>query len=231
MKLEFSPLVTSVSGRFGGLVFSSWQGVPLARIFRRPSQPRTAAQVAHRNAFRNLLRLYGQIPAVNWAAVSGLNDIWKQSWVNLAKRQPGQGRNFFLAAPLKQEKPSFYNQSWFGSSVVEAGPEITEGTHTATTLEFSVAGGGAPPPGYEVACFLVGLAKATVDITTPTLENGLFHGAAIGSGEKHQFTGLAANTQYQVHASVVYVATADPSNIGLLRLSAETISDYNTPAS
>lgn len=47
-----------MSGRFGGVVFSRWQGVSLIRKFTPPAQPRTPAQVAQRELFTNLNRSF-----------------------------------------------------------------------------------------------------------------------------------------------------------------------------
>lgn len=53
MKITYAPIVSDVSGRFGGLVFSKWRGVRLARRFRSPANPSTADQIKVRNIFRN----------------------------------------------------------------------------------------------------------------------------------------------------------------------------------
>ena len=231
MKLQFSPLVTSVSGRFGGLVFSSWQGVPLARIFRRPAQPRTAAQVAHRNAFRNLLRFYGRIPAIELGSTPPLNDVWKQSWANLASRQPGQARNFFIAEPLKSETPTLDGLRWFGSSVVEAPPDFGTASTTSVEINFTVGGGGAPPPGYTGVGYLVALMDQGIAFTGPTLPPYTLKAVAIHTGDSGSFPGLTKSTKYELHAARIYANIADPGNNKLMRLSAEAVIEVTTPAS
>lgn len=82
MKVTFGPIVTEVSGRFAGMVFSRWQGVSTIRRFTPPSNPNTADQQAIRNLFFNANRTYQQLAG----------DI-REWWSDWATGIPGIGRN------------------------------------------------------------------------------------------------------------------------------------------
>lgn len=85
MKVTYAPLVSGASGRFAGLVASSWKGVDLVRRFRAPSNPNTTAQVNVRRAFLNLNRAYATMSAEIRAA-----------WQAFAVGRPLIGRNHWI---------------------------------------------------------------------------------------------------------------------------------------
>ena len=89
MKLTYAPIVERASGRFGGMVFSHWQGVELARRFIPPAQPRSLAQVEQRNLFRNLNRIWLELARQRVAP-------W--GFRQRAAGVPGTARNFFIGA-------------------------------------------------------------------------------------------------------------------------------------
>lgn len=147
MKITYAPIVSEVSGRFGGMVFSRWQGVPLARRFVPPAQPRGPAQVSHRNVFRNMTALYQRISQTRIL----------QSWQRRAQGQAGIPRNFFmgtqLAIPatdtdLANYKP-FYSLDFL--------PAIASLTLTPASGSIAVtwtAPSDTPPTGYTLAAYL-----------------------------------------------------------------------------
>ena len=90
MKLTYSALINNISGRNGGVVFSRWQGIRVGRLFTPPTQPRTPAQVGHRNVFRWLNRMYKLVS----------NDWQLESWKRSALGRPGIARNFFMASNI-----------------------------------------------------------------------------------------------------------------------------------
>lgn len=68
MKITLAPLVVDARGRFGGIVFSNWKGIAVAREFVPPAQPRTANQLDIRNLFRNANSLWRRASSVQLAA-------------------------------------------------------------------------------------------------------------------------------------------------------------------
>ncbi len=95
MKITLAPIVSDVRGRFGGLVFSAWRGVRLARRFRAPSNPKTSDQMKVRRIFQNLTRL--------WTV---MNTVTRASWVAWAAGKDFTGRNALVGknvAPLNDE--------------------------------------------------------------------------------------------------------------------------------
>ena len=85
MKVTYGPIVSSASGRFGGLVASNWKGVDLIRRFRAPSNPDTVAQQEVRTAFQNLNRMFVTMQTETKAA-----------WNSFATGRAYTGRNKFI---------------------------------------------------------------------------------------------------------------------------------------
>ncbi|KKM19932.1 hypothetical protein LCGC14_1650590 [marine sediment metagenome] len=88
MKITYGPLVQSASGRFGGVVASSWKGIDLVRRFRSPANPDTTAQRNVRDAFTNLNRCYVRMTAnirAAWVAnATGKAFLARNHWIGLS---------------------------------------------------------------------------------------------------------------------------------------------------
>ena len=80
MKVAYAPLVSSASGRFGGMVFSRWRGITLIRSFTMPAQPRTSRQVLVRNFFRGVTSMF-----LRGSAVLGFRHAWTQAASGMAE--------------------------------------------------------------------------------------------------------------------------------------------------
>lgn len=87
MKVIYAPLVSSASGRFGGLVASSWKGISLVRRFAPPANPNTSAQQEVRMIFATLTKAYVTMTAQLRAAwegfASGKAFIGRNHWIGL----------------------------------------------------------------------------------------------------------------------------------------------------
>ncbi len=85
MKVTYGPIVSSASGRFGGVVASNWKGIDLFRRFRAPSNPNTTLQQEVRVAFTNLNKMF----------VTMLTET-KAAWNSFATGRAYTGRNQWL---------------------------------------------------------------------------------------------------------------------------------------
>ena len=85
MKVIYAPIVSSVSGRFGGLVFSNWRSVSLVRRFRKPANPKSTDQGYVRNIFRN--------SNISWIRQS---PNVRAAWVASAVGKDFTGRNHYI---------------------------------------------------------------------------------------------------------------------------------------
>lgn len=224
MKVTYSPLVTSVSGRFGGMVFSTWQGVDLIRRFVRPAQPRTAAQVDHRDAFRNLLRLFGLLPDVSFTSgTDTYADLWRATWRNFARGIAGQARNFFLGRFLAGASPTLYGRNWFAGSVISVAPTMAIDVTTTGQLSVTVTAGGEAPPGSTLLCVTATAIINGLDLADEALVIPIPLGGSAASGTAIAFTGLTAADVYEVHGAAVYRYNLAPTDVNQLRFSQEAI--------
>ena len=82
MKVTYAPIVSSASGRFGGMVATRWKGIGMFRRFASPSNPNTTAQQDIRNIFKNTTRC--------WTLMS---TEWKAAWDTFATGKAFIGRN------------------------------------------------------------------------------------------------------------------------------------------
>jgi len=87
MKVTYAPLVSSASGRFGGLVASTWKGVALIRRFAPPANPNTLAQQEVRGLFKTLTKAYvtqtTKLRAAWESFASGKQFIGRNHWIAL----------------------------------------------------------------------------------------------------------------------------------------------------
>lgn len=86
MKVIYGPIVSSASGRFGGVVASVWKGVTLFRRFVAPSNPNSSAQQEVRNIFRTL--------TVNYTLMT--TEV-RAAWTTFAQGKRFIARNRYIA--------------------------------------------------------------------------------------------------------------------------------------
>ena len=164
MKLTYAPIVERASGRFGGIVFSHWQGVELARRFIPPSQPRSTAQVQQRNLFRNLNRV--------WQILNGA-PIRPWGWIKRARGVPGIPRNFFIGANsgIRSVTTPLPVPAWETGNPAFPQPTLTLDITTAEQLTVTATPSALPsPPGWVrhgAQCIILNTAPVLRDATFP----------------------------------------------------------------
>jgi len=153
-------------------VYSSWKGIPYARRYTIPANPKTTRQQVTRNYFRKLNQMWLLMPGVG-----------KEPWLARAQGRPFTGVNAFIQSNVKgidTETPPTDMADFIGSAGAKGGlPPASLGiTPAATTLTAAV---GAPsiPTDWTIAeaqgiCFLdgdpqvdfVGSIQSQVDATS-----------------------------------------------------------------
>lgn len=198
-KLTYAPIVSDVRGRFGGTVFTSWQGVAAMRRFVPPSQPRTTQQVAHRNLFRNLTALY----------LRGANTRFRDSWARRAQGQPGIGRNFYMGTNLFQlaGKGDLEDmQPYYGLTILPDAATLTIQAGATQLVATWTAPAETPPAGFTLAGYV---GYATPDIDPKTVASSyqqVFFDTATDT-LTFTITGLATGTLYRVWVAPYYTVT------------------------
>lgn len=80
-KVTYAPLVNSMSGRFGGVVFSGWKGIQLVRRHVNPANPKTDSQQAVRNIFT-----WANFLMDDLSPVTQVGDIFNAGWKRWAEQ-------------------------------------------------------------------------------------------------------------------------------------------------
>lgn len=170
-------------------VYSSWKGIPYARRYVIPANPKTTQQQVTRNMFKVLNQIWLLMPGVG-----------KEPWLARAQGQPFTGVNAFIQSNIRgvdTEAPPTDWAGFIGSAGAKGGlPPASLGiTPAATTLTAAI---GAPsiPDGWTIEeaqgivfqdgdpqANLVGNVQAQVDAT---------------STYSLVFTGLTTATDYVV---------------------------------
>lgn len=89
-----SPLFSfGATGALGkSIVYGSWKGISYARRYAVPSNPKTAAQVAHRTLFSNAV--------TEW---QGLDAAVKTQWNEAASGYPLTGFNLYVKSYIETD--------------------------------------------------------------------------------------------------------------------------------
>jgi len=105
MKVTLAPIVSTISGRFGGMVGTNWKGIYLFRRFQSPSNPNTTAQQNVRVLFRNLTITFtiqtARLRAAWDSFATGKRFIARNSWIgrNVAIMNGDANLNDMVATP------------------------------------------------------------------------------------------------------------------------------------
>jgi hypothetical protein len=172
-------------------VYSSWKGIPYARRYVIPANPRTTRQQVTRSMFRTLNSMWLLMPGVG-----------KEPWLARAQGRPLTPANAFLQANIKGVDPTTPPIDWtdfVGSAGAKGGlPPISLGVTPAATTLTAALGAPQVPEDWTIEeaqgiCFLdgdpqapfVGNIQAQVDASAPY---------------SLVFTGLTSATDYVVSA-------------------------------
>ena len=202
LKVNYAPLVSGVSGRFGGQVFTQWRGIDVVRSFTPPAQPRTPAQLAVRNAFS----------AGNAFYESGIQQF-VDAWEDRRGSSAGTGRNIFVGSLIRSTQ---------GETDLDAF-EIIEGAAQFPAPVVTVTAGSAqltpavtpptPPTGFTISGYL----RVVIGNFDPHAAfvqenwNSLQLFAATEADIEAAITGLTASQEYQVSIAAQYTRTSDMS--------------------
>lgn len=135
-------------------VYSSWKGIPYARRYVVPANPRTTAQQVTRNMFRTLNQIWLLMPAIG-----------KEPWNARAQGRPLTGVNAFIQSNIRgvdTEAPPTDWGDFIGSAGAKGGlPPASLGVTPAATTLTAAIGAPAIPTGWTIEaaqgiCFLDG---------------------------------------------------------------------------
>lgn len=107
--IQLGPIVSNVSGKVGGVVFSRNRGGAYAKTFTVPTQPNTPRQIAARGALA--------LAARRW--VSTITNAQRETWENYAASTPVinrlgderflTGQQFFVRDQSYFQSPALFN--------------------------------------------------------------------------------------------------------------------------
>lgn len=209
-KVEYAPLVSQVSGRFQGIVFSRWRGIQTLRRFVSPSQPRTADQLSTRRAFR--------VANGAWFAIARVaNTVLVESWRDAALH-PATDRNAFIKGIVENLRTA-QSLASFGFLAATRGTPLPEpsasGAVSAGTLTLTIAAYDLPSD-YTSPTFQA-VYVGPVDWTT-------YSGAAIPSGYGN--VAIPSNTTATI--TISDVATGGHVSVCARALDAQGNAEYST---
>lgn len=171
------------------MVYASWKGIPYARRYVIPANPKTTAQMVTRNMFKTLNQMWLLMPSVG-----------KEPWIARAQGRPLTAVNAFIQSNIRGVDTSAPPTDWadfIGSAGAKGGlPPASLGLgHTANTITATI-GSPAIPDGWTIEeaqgiafkdgdpqVSFVGTIQAQTDAT---------------STYSLVFTGLSATTDYVV---------------------------------
>ena len=212
-KVTYAPIVSDVRGRFGGMVFTQWQGVAAMRRFVPPSQPRTTGQVSHRNLFRALTGLYTRAN----------NTRFQQSWARRAQGQPGIGRNFYLGDNVRLvggESDTAKLEPYYGLTILPQAASLSVTPGTDQLVVAWTAPTGVAPSGYTLAGY-VGYAMRDQDLHDASPEYEQHFISEDDSTLTDTITGLESGEDYRVWIAPYYTVSGgegiNAEAIGTLR--------------
>lgn len=220
MKITYAPIVVRASGKFGGSVFSNWKGIDLIRRFAKPSNPNTALQQEVRMLFRNITRIFIQLPF-------GL----RSSWTSWATGKPVISRNGFLGSniPVLKGEADVANfvfsqgdASSIPPSTVAAVSGGLSGEIDITWTDPSTPAGWSltqlwmcalktfdptPPTLIDYADLIITEDTAIVTVESGTL-SGLTPAASYGVGVFAEWLDPQGNTRYSISTNTAAVVVA-----------------------
>lgn len=136
VKVEYSPLVSDVSGRFGGVVFSRWQGVNVVKKYAPAGNPNSDLQNRRRRAFHYIA---GQWPATKGSPRS------REPWIRRAASRRGSAYTVFQSRNLDAiyESGDVSQFEWFPwpDPGIEPAISLSLFTNLPGALTFTVATG------------------------------------------------------------------------------------------
>lgn len=170
-------------------VYSSWKGIPYARRYVIPANPRTTQQQVTRNMFKTLNQMWLLMPGVG-----------KEPWLARAQGRPLTGVNAFIQSNIRGVDTDTPPTDWadfIGSAGAKGGlPPASLGITPASTTLTAAVGSPQIPAGWSIAeaqgiCFLDG------DPQMP-FEGSIQAQVDATSTYSLVFTGLTASTDYVV---------------------------------
>jgi hypothetical protein len=171
------------------MVYASWKGIPYARRYVIPANPRTTAQQVTRNMFKSLNQIWLLMPGIG-----------KEPWLARAQGKPLTGVNAFIQSNIRGVDTAAPPTDWadfIGSAGAKGGlPPASLGiTPAATTLTCAV-GAPAIPTGWTIEeaqgiCFLDGDPQAPFEGTVQAQFDATSTYSLV-------FTGLVTATDYVV---------------------------------
>lgn len=199
-KITYSPLISSISGKMGNNIFSSWKGQPYVKELVTPANPQSVAQQANRQYYSNSSflwrKIYNRIRK-HWndaAAADGISGFNK--WVRDNRQPPA---NYFLtySTPYHPDIPKPENfdiasgpssgdavLAWTGGPWGSGHP-IYVFTHTTTISSFTFLSFDTFEADLLTCTLVVPYAPGTVEffisVNNPALET------ASGSARKRRF--------------------------------------------
>lgn len=172
-------------------VYSSWKGIPYARRYTIPANPRTTEQMVTRNMFRTLNQMWLLMPGVG-----------KEPWEARAKGRPLTAVNAFIQSNIRGVDTASPPTDWtdfIGSAGAKGGlPPASLGLTPGAGTMTAAIGAPAIPDGWTIAeaqgiAFLDGDPQVDFVGTIQAQEDATSTYSLV-------FTGLTAASDYVVSA-------------------------------
>jgi hypothetical protein len=172
-------------------VYSSWKGIPYARRYVIPANPRTTKQMVTRNMFKTLNQIWLLMPGIG-----------KEPWIARAQGRPLTPVNAFIQSNIRGVDPSVPPTDWatfIGSAGAKGGlPPASLGVVEATTTLTVSVGVPQIPTDWSIEeaqgiVFLDGDPQASLVGTVQAQFDGTAPYSLV-------FTGLTTATDYVVSA-------------------------------
>lgn len=124
-------------------VYSSWKGIPYARRYTVPANPRTTQQQVTRNMFRSLNQMWLLMPGIG-----------KEPWLARAQGRPLTGVNAFIQSNIRgvdTEAPPTDWEGFIGSAGAKGGlPPASLGLTPGADQLTAAIGAPAIPSGWTI---------------------------------------------------------------------------------
>jgi hypothetical protein len=170
-------------------VYASWKGIPYARRYVVPANPRPTKQQVTRNMFKSLNQMWLLMPGIG-----------KEPWLARAQGRPLTGVNAFIQSNIRGVDPAIPPVDWadfIGSAGAKGGlPPASLGITPAATTLTAAVGSPAIPDGWTIEAaqgiaFLDGDPQLPFEGTIQAQEDD-------SSTYSLVFTGLTTATDYIV---------------------------------
>lgn len=177
-------------------VYATWKGIPYARRYVIPANPRSSDQTLTRNAFKWLQAVYQLSP-----------QEFRNAWEGFSSGKPLTGRNAWTSKNLPILRPITTLTGMIGSPGSKGGlPAAAALTDTSSSITATFTDPDVLPQGWTVVGGVAVAIKAQNPQSATDFE--MFVGSDTGASPVAVISGLTTATAYMVAAWEIYQRSA-----------------------